>query len=133
MKKVFLPLALLSFVLWSFHSETTLEGIYIYAGGTYNGKAALPSKDYILQRRYNDKEFEGTFIEPGQDTLVYEQGEYKLLQDTCLEKQTYSKQPSKTLNITVPYTYVISNDTLKFFGKLPNGITVQENWKKVSR
>jgi hypothetical protein len=79
---------------------------------------------------YNDAEYEATFIEPGQDTIVYEQGTYKLLQDTCLETQTYSRQPSKTLNIMVRYVYSISHDTLTFTGKLPNGTTVQEYWKK---
>jgi hypothetical protein len=131
LKKFLLSVVILCFVFLSFSSVVTLEGTYDYAGGIYNNKPEAASKEYILQRRYNDEEYESTFLEPGQDTVVYEQGKYKLLQDTCLETQTYSKQPSKTLNITVPYTYVISHDTLKLFGKLPNGTTVQEYWKKV--
>jgi hypothetical protein len=110
----------------------SLEGTYIYAGGVYNNNVESASREYKLQRRYSDEEYEATFIEPGQDTVVYEQGKYKLANDTtCLETQTYSKQPSKTLNITVPYVYHISHDTLTFTGKLPNGTTVQEYWKKV--
>nr|WP_294943831.1 hypothetical protein [uncultured Mucilaginibacter sp.] len=131
-KKIwFLSLSLLV-VFVAFRPFATLEGTYEYAGGIYNGKTESASKEYKLQRRYNDEEYESTFIETGQDTVVYEQGKYKLTNDTtCLETQTYSKQPSKTLNITVPYVYVISHDTLTFTGKLPNGTAVQEYWKKV--
>ncbi|MEO7212379.1 hypothetical protein [Mucilaginibacter sp.] len=130
-RKTVLSLALLSVILLSFRLQGTLSGTYVYAGGVYNGKADGPSKDYKLQRRYSDSEYEATFIEPGQDTIVYEQGKYKLQQDTCLETQTYSREPSKTLNISVRYVYHISNDTLTFSGLLPNGTTVQEYWKKV--
>ncbi|TFF39616.1 hypothetical protein [Mucilaginibacter psychrotolerans] len=112
----------------------SLEGTYEYAGGIYNNKAEAASKEYKLQRRYNDAEYEATFIEPGQDTIVYEQGKYALPNDsTCLEIQTYSREPSKTLNKTMFYKYRISHDTLTFRGTLPNGTTVQEYWKKVSR
>ena len=131
LRRFLLPLFLLSFVLLSFISESTLEGTYIYAGGVYNNKVEPASKEYKLQRRYNDAEYEATFIEPGQDTIVYEQGKYKLQDTTCFETQTYSREPSKTLNITVPYVYSIRHDTLMFTGKLPNGTTVREYWKKI--
>ena len=131
-KILFLSLPLL-FALMDLVPFATLEGTYDYAGGIYNGKQDSAAKEYKLQRRYNDAEYESTFIEPGQDTVVYEQGNYKLVNDTtCLETQTYSKQPSKTLHITVPYVYHISHDTLTFTGKLPNGTTVREYWKKVN-
>ncbi|OOQ62116.1 hypothetical protein [Mucilaginibacter pedocola] len=133
-RKLFIPAALLFAGLMSFTYISSLEGTYIYTGGIYNNKAEAASKDYTLQRRYNDEEYESTFIEPGQDTIVYEQGKYKLPTDTtCLETQTYSKQPSKTLNITVAYKYKLQHDTLVFSGVLPNGTTVQEYWKKVSK
>ena len=132
LRRSLLPLFLLSFVLLSFISESTLEGTYIYAGGVYNNKVEPASKEYKLQRRYNDAEYEATFIEPGQDTIVYEQGKYKLQDTTCFETQTYSREPSKTLNITVPYVYSINHDTLTFTGKLPNGTTVREYWKKLN-
>ncbi len=131
LRRPLLPLFLLSFVLLSFISKNSLEGTYIYAGGVYNNKVEPASKEYKLQRRYNDEEYEATFIEQGQDTVVYEQGKYKLQDTTCFETQTYSREPSKTLNITVPYVYSISHDTLTFTGKLPNGTTVREYWKKI--
>lgn len=133
LKRILLPTVLLSLVLLSFSPFATLEGTYEYAGGIYNNKAEAASKDYKLQRRYNDAEYEATFIEPGQDTIVYEQGKYALPNDsTCFETQTYSREPSKTLNITVPYVYSINHDTLTFTGKLPNGTTVREYWKKLN-
>lgn len=133
-KKIVFPTLFLVAVLMAFRPFATLEGTYEYAGGIYNNKAEAASKDYKLQRRYNDAEYEATFIEPGQDTIVYEQGKYALPNDsTCFETQTYSREPSKTLNITVQYKYRINHDTLTFKGTLPNGTRVQEYWKKVSR
>ena len=61
----------------------------------------------------------------------YEKGDYKLKTDSCLETQTYSRQPSKLTGITVHYAYQIKNDTLTFNGILPNGTTVMEYWKRV--
>jgi hypothetical protein len=70
-------------------------------------------------------------IEKGAEPIPYEKGDYVLKQDTCLETQTFSAEPSKLLNITLKYHYLIKNDTLTFSGVLPNGTIVKEFWKKV--
>ena len=70
-------------------------------------------------------------IEKGEDTAVYEKGNYHLKNDTCFETQTYCMQPSKLLNKTVKYHYIISNDTLKLLSTLPNGNRIEDHWVRV--
>jgi hypothetical protein len=108
-----------------------LKGNWEYSGGTYNGKAEPASKDYTLRRQYDEAHYTALFIEKGAEPIPYEKGDYVLKQDTCLETQTFSSQPSKLLNVTLKYHYLIKNDTLTFNGILPNGTVVREYWKRV--
>lgn len=117
--------------LCSSFNEASLKGVWRYCGGMFNGKLSVAPTEYTLQRKYKKKDFEAFVLEPGQKAVKYEVGNYQLIADTCLETQTYCSQPSQTLNKTITYTYTISNDTLKFKGKLPNGAAVEEYWKKV--
>jgi len=117
--------------LFAFTKDKGLAGKWEYSGGIYNGKPEAASKDYQLQRQYDDAHYTATFIEKGAEPIAYEKGDYILKQDTCLETQTFSAQPSKLLHITLRYRYQIKNDTLTFNGVLPNGTIVQEYWKKV--
>ncbi|RFZ84723.1 hypothetical protein DYU05_03705 [Mucilaginibacter terrenus] len=126
-----LSLVFVIFFSLSFTTIKSFKGTYEYAGGIYNGKPEKASTEYKLLRVYGKADYQGTFIAPGEDTIIYEKGDYKLLPDTCLETQTFSSQPSKWLNTTLRYQYKISHDTLAFSGKLPNGTTVLEYWKKV--
>jgi hypothetical protein len=118
-------------ILCSFSFKSNLKGLWEYSGGIYNGKPEAASKDYKLQRKYDVKQYEAMFLETGEKPMLYEKGNYELKQDTCLETQTFSVQPSKLLNVTVRYKYQIKNDTLTFSGILPNGTIVQEYWKRV--
>jgi hypothetical protein len=131
MIKYILPAFLVIAVLCAFQTELYLKGTWQYSGGVYNGTSESPSKDYILQRKYDATHYNAMFIEKGVDPVSYESGDYILKKDTCLETQTFSSQPSKLLNVTVKYHYQIKNDTLTFIGILPNGTHVQEYWKKV--
>ena len=130
MRKIFVAFVL-SIFLFAFVADEPLKGNWIYSGGIYNGKATPPSKDYTLQRQYDAAHYTALFIEKGAEPIPYEKGDYVLKQDTCLETQTFSAEPSKLLNITLKYHYLIKNDTLTFSGVLPNGTVVQEYWKKV--
>ena len=122
---------LLLAILCSFSFKNDFKGTWEYGGGIYNGKPEAAPKDYKLQRKYEAATYQASLLEAGQKPMVYEKGSYSLKQDTCLETQTYSLQPSKVLNITIKYRYQIKNDTLTFSGVLPNGTVVQEYWKKV--
>lgn len=130
MKKIF-PAFLLVMAFCAFRMQNTLEGKWQYSGGVYNGKTEQTSKDYTLQRNYDATHYTALLLEKGQEPYNYERGDYSLKQDTCLETQTFSAEPSKVLNILIKYRYHISNDTLTFNGILPNGNIVKEYWKKV--
>ena len=131
MKKILFTLPAIIIILCSFGVKNRIKGVWEYAGGIYNGKADSASTDYKLHRKYDAAHYEAFFIEPGQPPVTYEKGYYKLKTDSCLETQTYSRQPSKLTGITVHYAYQIKNDTLTFNGILPNGTTVMEYWKRV--
>lgn len=129
MKKITASISII-ILLCSFN-EVSLKGVWQYCGGIYNGKASDAPTEYTLQRKYKKKDFEAFLIEPDTKPVKYEKGDYTLMADTCVETQTWCRQPSKTTGIAIPYTYTISNDTLIFKGVLPNGTTVTEYWKKV--
>ncbi|MEB0260738.1 MULTISPECIES: hypothetical protein [unclassified Mucilaginibacter] len=95
-------------------------------------KQSSHPKDYTLKRNYDAAHYNALFIENGQEPITYERGGYTLKQDTCLETQTFSAEPSKLLNVTIKYRYRISKDTLTFNSVLPNGTVVKEYWKKVN-
>lgn len=131
MLKKIVPAFLILAMLFAFTADESLKGNWEYSGGLYNGKAEPASKDYTLRRQYDEAHYTALFIEKGAEPMPYEKGDYLLKQDTCLETQTFSAQPSKLLNITLKYRYRIKNDTLTFNGILPNGTVVQEYWKRV--
>jgi hypothetical protein len=97
----------------------------------FNGKIDSLSTAYKLQRTYDDLHYKALLIEKGEKPVLYEEGDYKLNADTCFETQTYCVQPSKLLNKTVKYTYIITSDTLKLLAILPNGNQIEDHWVKV--
>jgi hypothetical protein len=117
--------------LLSFTQTRTLTGTWQYAGGINNGKIYGAPKGYKQQRIYNSNSFEAFLLENGEKPVKYEAGIYTLVGDSCMEKQTYSMQPSSLTGKTVRYGYMIRNDTLFLIGRLPNKISVLDYWKKV--
>jgi len=118
-------------LLSSFVNVPSLKGTWQYAGGISNGKFYAPPQDYSQQRQYTKDKFEAFLIEKGEKPLKYEAGKYSLTTDSCFETQTYSLQPSVLTGKLIHYSYIIKNDTLFLKGKLPNGIDVEDYWKKV--
>jgi hypothetical protein len=115
----------------SFQQPPTLKGTWIFQGGIYNGKKEGAPVGYSLQRKYQADKFDAYFIEKGEKTQKYQSGNYQLKNDTCLETETYSLQPSKLTGITLHYHYTIRRDSLILQGTLPTGMVVEEYWKKV--
>ncbi|HEY4194436.1 MAG TPA: hypothetical protein VGM63_02810 [Mucilaginibacter sp.] len=114
-----------------FQSPKTLKGTWEYRGGKFNNKLSAAPKGYAQQRIYTDSKYEAFMYENGQPPLKYESGNYALKGDTCLETQTYSLQPSKLKDVTVPYFYVVHKDTLFLVAKLPSGAVEEDFWVKV--
>ncbi len=117
--------------LLSFQNAPGLTGTWIFQGGIYNGKKEGATKEYLLQRKYHLNNFDAYLLEKGQKPQKYQSGVYRLKQDTCLETETYSAQPSKLTGKTIRYHYLMRRDTLVLQGTLPTGMTVEEYWKKV--
>ena len=126
-----LYLIVLVIALSSFAAVSSLKGTWQYAGGISAGKHYPAPEGYSQQRIYTKDKFEAFLLEKGEKPLKYEGGKYSLKKDSCFETQTYSLQPSSLTGKTIHYRYIIKNDTLFLKGKLPNGIEVEDYWKKV--
>ena len=118
-------------VFSSFEQVSTLKGTWQYAGGISNGKHYAAPDGFTQQRKYTKDKFEAFLLEKGEKPVRYEAGTYTLKKDSCFETQTYSLEPSTLTGKIIRYRYIIKNDTLFLKGKLPNGIEVEDYWKKV--
>ncbi|MGY3212347.1 hypothetical protein [Mucilaginibacter sp. HD30] len=130
MKKMIFAMAAL-LVFSSFAPVSSLRGTWRYAGGISSGKKYAAPDGFSQQRKYTKDKFEAFLLEKGEKPLRYEAGNYSLKKDSCFETQTYSLEPSVLTGKTTRYHYIIKNDTLFLKGKLPNGIEVEDYWKKV--
>jgi len=124
-------LASVAALLVGCNNNSSLEGKWLYAGGSYNGKKEGGTQGYQLQRKYTDKNFEAFMLEDDGEPQKFQAGNYTLKGDTCLETETFSTQPSKLSGVVIHYNYHIKNDTLTFKGKLPTGMQVEEYWTKM--
>jgi len=115
----------------SFQIADNLTGSWEYAGDITNGVKSAAPTEYSLQRKYTGSNYEAVVLQKGYEPEKYETGDYALKVDSCFETQTWCGQPSNLLNVTIHYHYHISNDTLILNGILPNGIKVEEYWKRV--
>jgi len=118
-------------VFSSFAQVSSLKGTWQYAGGISNGKKYAAPDGFAQQRNYTKDKFEAFLLEKGEKPVRYEAGNYSLKKDSCFETQTYSLEPSVLTGKTIRYHYIVKNDTLFLKGKLPNGIEVEDYWKKV--
>jgi len=118
-------------VITAFQSVPTLKGTWQFAGDMNKGKREGAPKEYALQKKYNDGHYEAFVIEKGSKPEKYETGDYVLKGDTCVDTETFCSQPSKITHIPIHYSFTIKKDTLTIKGVLPNGVQVEEYWKKV--
>lgn len=130
MRKLFFAIASL-LIFSSFAQVSSLKGTWQYAGGISNGKYYGAPDGFTQQRKYTNDKFEAFLLEKGEKPVRYEAGNYALKIDSCFETQTYSLEPSILTGKTIHYRYTLKNDTLFLKGKLPNGIEVEDYWKKV--
>jgi hypothetical protein len=130
MKK--LTILIISVFPFSFQSQPSLKGTWLFVGGTYNGKKEGAPKGYALRRKYTENGYDAFAMEKGYKTEKYESGTYIFKGDTCVDTETFSSQSSQIINIPIHYLYTLKNDTLTLSGTLPTGMVVAEYWKRLN-
>jgi hypothetical protein len=122
---------LLASLLFASCSSNPLEGKWQYDGGIYNGKPRAAASDLVLQRTYTKDTYEAHTIEGGVQGEKYAGGTYKIENDSLFLTGTFSSQASQLVGVTQHYQFKIEGDRLTTKGVLPNGMQVEEYWKKV--
>ncbi len=112
-------------------SSTEVEGKWQYDGGVYNGKARKPATEFLMQRTYTSDTYEAHLLEGEAEPELYNSGVYEIKGDSILITSKFSSQPSQTENVTIAYKFKTEGDKMTTSGVLPNGMVVEEHWKKV--
>ncbi|HXI00196.1 MAG TPA: hypothetical protein VNI52_07985 [Sphingobacteriaceae bacterium] len=129
-KPSYLTILALSIIFTSC-SSNQLEGKWQYDGGIYNGKPKAAAPDFVLQRTYTNDKYEAHTVEAGVQGEKYAGGDYKIDGDSLLLTGTFSSQVSQLVGITQRYEFKLEGGKLTTKGILPNGMNVEEYWKKV--
>lgn len=111
-------------------SSTPMEGTWQYDGGVYNGNPKPAATDYRMVRTYTGDSYEGHLIEGDSETR-YTAGTYVIRDDSVYLTSTFSSQPSQLLGRSQAYRFMIEGSKLTISGSLPNGMKVEEHWKKI--
>ena len=124
---------LFSIILISSCTKNPIIGTWQYDGGLYNGREQKASIDFLMQRTYTGNTFEAFLIEGTAKPELYSSGIYVIKSDTLLITSKFSSRPSQNTDLTISYNYVIDQNNLTIKGVLPNGMIVEEYWKKVKQ
>lgn len=108
-----------------------IKGTWQYDGGIYNGKARAASPEFKMQRTYSSDTYEAYVLDGGAEPQKYAAGNYKIKGDSLYLTGTFSSQPSQLTGRTQVYRFSIANDQLTIKGALPNGMIVEEYWKRM--
>lgn len=112
-------------------SSNGLEGKWQYDGGIYNGKARNAATEFQMQRTYKSGTYEAFLLEGEAKPELYNSGTYEIKGDSILITSKFSTQPSQNDNMTVAYKFKMEDDKMTTNGVLPNGMIVEEYWKRV--
>ncbi len=112
-------------------SSNAVEGKWQYDGGVYNGKARNAATEFLMQRTYTSDTYEAYLLEGQAEPELYNSGSYEIKGDSILITSIFSSQPSQNDNVTITYKFKTEGDKMITSGVLPNGMVVEEHWKKV--
>ena len=124
--------AILILLLVSGCSSSLVEGKWQYDGGIYNGKARNAATEFLMQRTYKSNTYEAFLLEGQAEPELYNSGTYEIKGDSILITSKFSTQPSQNDNVRIGYKFKTEGDKLTTSGVLPNGMVVEEYWKKVN-
>ena len=128
--KILSSMLILTAVLFAGCQSTPIEGKWQYDGGIYNGKTREAAPEFTMQRTYAADTYEGHVIE-GEHQERYTAGTYEVKKDSLFLTSTFSNQPSQLTGRTQAYQFQVNEGKLTIKGVLPNGMQVEEYWKKV--
>lgn len=112
-------------------SENQLKGTWQYDGGVYNEKEQKASPEFQMQRTYTSDAYEAFVLEGDAEPELYNSGVYEIEGDSLHITSKFSSQPSQNTDVTISYKFKVDKDRLTTNGVLPNGMVVEEYWKKV--
>ncbi|WP_411273446.1 hypothetical protein [Daejeonella sp.] len=112
-------------------SSSDVEGKWQYDGGVYNGKARNAATEFSMQRTYKSDTYEAFLLEGQAQPELYNSGTYEINGDSILITSKFSSQPSQNDNVTITYKFKTEGNKMTTSGVLPNGMVVEEYWKKV--
>ena len=124
-------MVILTIVIFTACSSNQLEGKWQYDGGVYNDKPKSAAPDFVLQRTYTKDKYEAHTVEGGVQGEKYAGGNYEIKGDSLFLTGTFSLQATQLVGVTQRYQFEIEGDKLTTRGILPNGMKVEEYWKKV--
>jgi len=132
MKKFFnVSFALMCLVLISSCSTGPLKGTWQYDGGVYDGRSQKASTEFQMQRIYNADTYEAFMLEGNNPPELYNSGIYEIKGDSLFITSKFSSRPSQNTDVTIAYKFAINIDKLTINGVLPNGMIVEEYWKRI--
>jgi len=108
-----------------------LNGIWQYDGGMYNGRPQKASIEFQMQRIYASDTYEAFMFEGNSPAVLYNSGIYEIKGDSVLITSKFSTRPSQNTDVTIAYKFAVNKEKLTINGVLPNGMIVEEYWKKV--
>jgi len=112
-------------------NSSAVEGKWQYDGGIYNGKERKAATEFLMQRTYKADTFEAFLLEGQATPELYNSGDYEIKGDSILITSKFSSQPSQNDNVTIAYQFKTEGSRMTTSGVLPNGMVVEEYWKKV--
>jgi hypothetical protein len=112
-------------------STSPVKGTWQYDGGVYNGKARNAHTDFQMQRTYKSDTYEAFLLEGSATPELYNSGTFEIKGDSILITSTFSTQPSQNDDVTIAYKFRVEDDRMITSGVLPNGMVVEEHWKKI--
>lgn len=111
-------------------SSSPIKGTWQYDGGIYNGRPQKASPDFQMHRTYAKDTYEAFMLEGSAAPELYNSGIYEIKGDSLLITSKFSSRPSQNTDVMIGYKYLIEKEKLTIKGILPNGMIVEEYWKK---
>jgi len=132
MKNIFnISSFLFCMIIFSSCSNSLIKGTWQYDGGIYNGRSQKASSEFQMKRKYSANSYEAYMLEGNNPPDLYNSGIYEIKGDSVFITSTFSSRPSQNTDVTFAYKYSIFQGRLTLNGILPNGMIVEEYWKRV--